>query len=64
MRNLTIKDWNFHNVFGNGRRDVRIENALVQFMSYYRSSHFNDLDFQLYFLFFKLIEDENFFERF
>lgn len=59
MRNLTIKDWNFHNVFGNGRRDVRIENALVQFMSYYRSSHFNDLDFQLYFLF-KLIEDENF----
>ena len=63
MKNQKIKDWDFRNIFNRGRRDARIENALVQFMSYYRSSHFNELDFQLYFLF-KLIEDEKFLEEF
>lgn len=63
MNNRKVKDWNIRNVFIRGKKDVRIVKALTSFMSYYRSSHFNELEFQTYFLL-KLLEEENFLNLF
>lgn len=53
------QNWFFNVCFMRGRRDIRIQKILATFMSYFRSSHFSELDFQMYFLF-KLLEDEDF----
>jgi len=57
QRNLKVNfDINF---FRQGKRDIKIISPLTSFMSYYRSSHFDFFDFQMYFLM-KIIENEEF----